>query len=147
MHPWCSWLTRRPAAQTVAALLVLSIGFTVLQTLPAYAGAEETWAGMMAGAAAGMWISNRVRAFARQERPRGMINWERTREIAVGMNKGEALTAVERSRLDAYYGELVARCIPIVDHRGSAFGDGSSRNGNPCVVKPEPMISTPSSRS
>lgn len=85
-------------------------------------------AGMMAGAAAGMWISNRVRAFARQERPSGMINWERTREIAVGMNKGEALTAVERSRLDAYYGELVARCIPIVtEYTGTSLPTNDQR--------------------
>jgi coenzyme F420 biosynthesis associated uncharacterized protein len=85
-------------------------------------------AGMMAGAAAGMWISNRIRTFAKQERPTGMIDWDRTREIAVGMNKGQALTAVERSRLDAYYGDLVARCIPIVtEYTGTSLPTNDQR--------------------
>lgn len=85
-------------------------------------------AGMMAGAAAGMWISNRIRTFAKQERPTGMIDWDRTREIAVGMNKGQALTAVERSQLDAYYGDLVARCIPIVtEYTGTSLPTNDQR--------------------
>jgi coenzyme F420 biosynthesis associated uncharacterized protein len=85
-------------------------------------------AGMMAGAAAGMWISNRIRTFAKQERPTGMIDWDRTREIAVGMNKGQALTAVERYRLDAYYGDLVARCIPIVtEYTGTSLPTNDQR--------------------
>ena len=49
---------------------------------------------------------SRIRDYANQERPEGMINWSRSREIAVGMNRGETLTAVERERLDEYYGEL-----------------------------------------
>jgi len=43
-----------------------------------------------------------------------MVDWNRAREIATGMNKGDTLTATERERLNAYYGELVTRCIPIV---------------------------------
>jgi len=91
-----------------------------------------TTAGVMAGAALGVWAGKRIQAYARQERPEGMINWNRTREIATAMNKGESLTAVERERLDRYYGDLVAKCIPIVseytgsslptdDHRTFAF--------------------------
>ena len=72
-----------------------------------------TTAGVVAGAALGVWAGKRIQAFAQQDRPDGMIDWRRTREIAVGMNKGETLTAVDRERLDAYYGDLVARCIPI----------------------------------
>jgi len=79
-----------------------------------------TTAGVVAGAALGVWAGKRIQAFAQQDRPDGMIDWRRTREIAVGMNKGETLTAVDRERLDAYYGDLVARCIPIVaDYTGS----------------------------
>ncbi len=94
--------------------------------------AKLATAGVMAGAAIGVWAGKRIKDYARQERPEGMINWNRTREIAVAMNKGESLTAVERERLDAYYGDLVAKCIPIVseytgaslptdDHRTFAF--------------------------
>ncbi len=94
--------------------------------------AKLTTAGVMAGAALGVWAGKRIKDYARQERPEGMINWNRTREIAVAMNKGETLTAVERERLDRYYGDLVATCIPIVseytgsslptdDHRTFAF--------------------------
>jgi coenzyme F420 biosynthesis associated uncharacterized protein len=71
-------------------------------------------AGVVAGAAAGVWAARRIRDYTNQERPDGMINWSRTRDIAVNMNRGDTLNAVERARLDEYYGELVARCIPIV---------------------------------
>lgn len=85
-------------------------------------------AGVMAGAALGVWAGKRIQAFAQQERPDGMINWNRTREIAVGMNKGDSLTAVDRERLDAYYGELVARCIPIVtEYTGSTLPTTNQR--------------------
>ena len=91
-----------------------------------------TTAGVMAGAALGVWAGKRIHTYAQQERPEGMINWNRTRDIATAMNKGESLTAVERERLDRYYGDLVAQCIPIVseytgsslptdDHRTFAF--------------------------
>src|SRR5680860_396688 len=81
---------------------------------PGEIGKTVTTAGVVAGAALGVWAGKRIHAFAQQQRPDGMIDWRRTREIAAGMNKGEPLTAVERERLDNYYGELVARCIPIV---------------------------------
>lgn len=89
-------------------------------------------AGAFVGAALGVATSRVIRSYAQQDRPEGMINWSRTREIAVNMNRGETLTGAERERLDAYYGELVDRCIPIVseytgsslptyDHRTFAF--------------------------
>lgn len=71
-------------------------------------------AGAMAGAALGVWAGKRIQKFAKRDRPEGMIDWERSREIAAGMNKGDTLTASERDHLDAYYGGLVAKCIPIV---------------------------------
>jgi len=87
-----------------------------------------TTAGVVAGAAIGVWAGKRLQSFAQQDRPDGMINWRRTREIAAGMNKGETLTAVDRERLDAYYGELVARCIPIVtDYTGSVLPSTDQR--------------------
>jgi coenzyme F420 biosynthesis associated uncharacterized protein len=73
-------------------------------------------AGVVAGAALGVWATNRVKEFAGQDRPEGMINWQRTRDIATGMNKGDTLTVAERDRLNAYYGDLVAKCIPIVSN-------------------------------
>lgn len=84
--------------------------------------AKLATAGVMAGAALGVWAGKRIKEYAGQERPSGMINWNRTREIAVAMNKGETLTAVQRERLDAYYGDLVAKCIPIVsDYTGTSL--------------------------
>lgn len=81
-----------------------------------------TTAGVVAGAALGVWAGKRIQAFAQRDRPDGMINWHRTREIAAGMNRGETLTAAERERLDNYYGALVARCIPIVtEYTGSVL--------------------------
>lgn len=71
-------------------------------------------AGAAAGAVAGIWTSRKVREFANQERPDSMINWERSRTIAVRMNREAALTAAEREALDAYYRDLVSQCIPIV---------------------------------
>ena len=51
-----------------------------------------------------------------------MIDWERAREVAVSMNRGDTLTAAQRKRLDAYYEDLVAKCIPIVsDYTGTVL--------------------------
>jgi coenzyme F420 biosynthesis associated uncharacterized protein len=71
-------------------------------------------AGVVGGVAAGVWLTRRVRDYSRVQRPDGMIDWQRTREVAVSMNRGDTLTAVQRARLDAYYEDLVSQCIPIV---------------------------------
>jgi coenzyme F420 biosynthesis associated uncharacterized protein len=71
-------------------------------------------AGAMMGAAAGVWAGKRIQQFAQKERPEGMVDWERSREIATNMNRGDSLTASEREELNAYYGALVATCVPIV---------------------------------
>lgn len=87
-------------------------------------------AGTLAGAsvAVGVWAGKRMQSFAQQERPEGMVNWDRSREIATKMNKGDVLTAAERLRFDAYYSELVERCIPIVsEYTGTQLPDSGRR--------------------
>ena len=78
------------------------------------AGRTVAAAGLLLGAAAGAWAGGRARAYAAREHPPGLIDWERARSIAVNMNRGQALTAGERARLDAYYRTLVQRCVPVV---------------------------------
>ena len=70
--------------------------------------------GLLAGAAVGAWAGRQPRPAARPSGPAGMIDWEQARGIAVSMNRGGALTAPERARLDAYYRGLVQRCVPTV---------------------------------
>ncbi len=70
--------------------------------------------GLLAGAAVGAWAGGKARSFAARERSPGLIDWEQARAIAVNMNRGQALTSAERSRLDDYYRGLVQHCIPIV---------------------------------
>lgn len=85
-------------------------------------------AGAMMGAAAGVWAGKRIQAFAQKERPEGMVDWERSREVATNMNKGDALTAAEREELNAYYGRLVAKCIPIVsEYTGTSLPTDEER--------------------
>jgi coenzyme F420 biosynthesis associated uncharacterized protein len=85
-------------------------------------------AGAVLGAGAGVWASKKIKEFAGRERPEGMVDWERAREIATNMNKGDALTASEREELNAYYGELVARCIPIVsEYTGTSLPSETER--------------------
>lgn len=73
-------------------------------------------AGLLAGAAVGAWASGRVRDWSTRtaEAAPGLIDWNQVRGIAINMNRGVALTAVERSRLDAYYRDLIRRCVPLV---------------------------------
>ncbi len=73
-------------------------------------------AGLLAGAAVGAWASGRVRDWSARttEAAPGLIDWNQVRGIAINMNRGLALTGVERSRLDAYYRDLVHRCVPLV---------------------------------
>lgn len=70
--------------------------------------------GLVAGVAVGAWAGNKVQGLTTREAPSTLIDWEQARGIAINMNRGQTLTRVEREKLDAYYRELVARCIPIV---------------------------------
>jgi coenzyme F420 biosynthesis associated uncharacterized protein len=71
-------------------------------------------AGLLAGAAVGAWAGTKMRGMLDVDDDGAVIDWERARAIATNMNRGNTLTAAERSRLDAYYAELVQRCVPIV---------------------------------
>jgi coenzyme F420 biosynthesis associated uncharacterized protein len=86
--------------------------------------------GTLAGASvvAGVWAGKRVQSFVQKDRPEGMVNWDRSREIATRMNKGDTLTASERLRLDTYYSGLVECCIPIVSkYTGTQLPDPERR--------------------
>jgi coenzyme F420 biosynthesis associated uncharacterized protein len=72
--------------------------------------------GLVAGAAAGAWASGKVRSVAATSAPSTLIDWEQARNIAINMNRGQALTQTERDQLDAYYRDLGQRCVPIVAH-------------------------------
>jgi coenzyme F420 biosynthesis associated uncharacterized protein len=85
-------------------------------------------AGLLAGAAVGAWATTRLRGPAPADAPSGLIDWEQARGIAVNMNRGGALTAVERSRLDDDYRDLVRRCVPVVaDYTGTSLPDALER--------------------
>jgi coenzyme F420 biosynthesis associated uncharacterized protein len=82
-------------------------------------------AGLVAGAAVGAWASTKLRSKSEANAPAGVIDWEHARIIAINMNRGRSLTAVERERLDTYYNDLVQRCIPIVsDYMGATLPNG-----------------------
>lgn len=70
--------------------------------------------GAIAGAAAGAWAANKLRATDPSEIDTRLIDWEQARRIATNMNREEAMTKVERDRLDAEYRSLVQQCIPLV---------------------------------
>ena len=75
--------------------------------------------GIVAGAAVGAWAANRLRPSDQPtptpETDHRLIDWEHARSIAINMNRSASLTSVERQRLDAYYRELVAQAIPVVE--------------------------------
>jgi coenzyme F420 biosynthesis associated uncharacterized protein len=70
--------------------------------------------GLVAGAAAGAWATAKLRSVSTHESTEGVIDWEQARGIAINMNRGQTLTAPQRSRLDDYYRDLVTKCVPIV---------------------------------
>ena len=77
-------------------------------------------AGVVAGAATGAWVVNRIRATPisqdapREPVTRPIMDWEQARSIAVNMNRGASLTATDRKRLNAYYQNLSNLCVPAV---------------------------------
>ncbi|MEZ4500401.1 MAG: zinc-dependent metalloprotease [Thermomicrobiales bacterium] len=82
--------------------------------------------GLVAGAAAGALLTGRLRKPAEAVAPivvdsgdSSIVDWAKARSIAINMNRGAALTATERSRLDAYYRELSDIVTPLVaDYMG-----------------------------
>lgn len=77
-------------------------------------GRSTVAAGAILGAAAAVWAGRRIQEFARTERPEGMVNWKRSLEIALRMNKESALTAAERASLSESYGKMVDDCVPLI---------------------------------
>ncbi len=83
--------------------------------------------GIVAGAAAGAWLTGKLRnppvdlapVETSPGRTSSFVDWEQARSIAVNMNRGAALTAPEREKLDAVDRELSVTCIPLV---GSYMG-------------------------
>jgi coenzyme F420 biosynthesis associated uncharacterized protein len=71
-------------------------------------------AGMVLGAAALVWAGKRVQEFAAIDRPEGMVNWQRSLEIALRMNKESTLTAAPREELSTSYTRLVDECVPLI---------------------------------
>lgn len=71
-------------------------------------------AGLVVGAAAGAWVGRRVLPKSVARTSRSMIDWEQARSIAVSMNRGETMTVARRAQLDAYYRDLVEKCLPLV---------------------------------
>lgn len=73
-------------------------------------------AGLLIGAAVGVWVGNRARDFSssRQSSTPGLIDWNQARTIAVSMNRESSLSEVRRQELDAYYKQLVDQAVPLV---------------------------------
>lgn len=69
--------------------------------------------GLFAGAAVGAWVTAQSRSRA-PETSTGLIDWNQAAAIATNLNRGEALSAVQRTRLDGAYRRLVETCLPIV---------------------------------
>lgn len=83
-------------------------------------------AGVVVGAAAAVWAGKRILAFSKQERPEGMVDWNRALDIALRMNQEAALTATEREELSGFYAELVEQCVPLItDYTGTELPAGS----------------------
>lgn len=85
-------------------------------------------AGATIGIAAGAWGVRKVQSFANKDRSSAMIDWEHARKIATDMNKGDALTVAERTRLDAEYARMVEECVPIIsEYTGVSLPDNPDR--------------------
>lgn len=90
--------------------------------------------GLLAGAAAGAWATNRLRNSEPTDDnelppPKPIVDWEQARTLAINMNRGAALTATERSRLDQLYQRLTEQCIPMVgDYMGVDLPSGTGQS-------------------
>ena len=70
--------------------------------------------GLITGAVVGSYGAIQLRRAAQGNTVEGMIDWERVRKVATTMNQEAALTARQRETLNAEYGQLVERTIPMV---------------------------------
>jgi coenzyme F420 biosynthesis associated uncharacterized protein len=67
--------------------------------------------GAVAGAA---WAASRPRPVADPESAPTLIDWERVRAVATGMNRQAAADQAAAAGLGRYYSGLVARCVPLI---------------------------------
>ena len=87
-------------------------------------------AGVILAAAAGAWVGQRLQQpmTGTAAEPPPLIDWRQARDIAVTMNRDEALPIAARHKLDAEYRALVARCVPIVSaYTSDALPDAPER--------------------
>lgn len=83
-------------------------------------------AGAVAGAAFSVWVNRRNKSRTPGVNVEGVIDWEKARDTATRMNQGVSLTATERERLNAYYFDLVEKCVPIVtEYTGTSLPNGA----------------------
>ncbi len=81
-------------------------------------------------AAAGAWVGRRLHqpVDAARAEPLSIIDWRQARDVAVTMNRDEALTMPERRRLDAEYRALVTQCVPVVSaYTGDSLPEAPER--------------------
>jgi coenzyme F420 biosynthesis associated uncharacterized protein len=81
-------------------------------------------------AAAGAWAGRRLHQpiDAANAESLSLIDWRQARDVAVMMNREEALTMPERRRLDAEYRALVAHCVPVVSaYTGDSLPEAPER--------------------
>jgi coenzyme F420 biosynthesis associated uncharacterized protein len=81
-------------------------------------------------AAAGAWAGRRLHQpiDAAKAESLSLIDWRQARDVAVMMNREDALTMPERRRLDAEYRALVAQCVPVVSaYTGDSLPEAPER--------------------
>ena len=70
--------------------------------------------GLLAGVAVGaLWVAGRARPVTEQGTPT-LINWDRVRAVATGMNRLAPTEVADLPSLRRQYAEQVARCVPLI---------------------------------
>lgn len=76
--------------------------------------------GAFAGVAMGYWAKRKTRDYQERGEVPKLLDWDRARSVAVGMNRGQALDAARRAELKSVYRSLVERCLePIGAYTGA----------------------------
>lgn len=69
--------------------------------------------GLLAGVVAGAAWASRARPALEHGTPT-LIDWERVRSVATGMNRQPAAELTNAAEMSRYYAELVDRCVPLI---------------------------------
>lgn len=70
--------------------------------------------GLLAGAVLGaVWVAGRARPVTEHGTPT-LIDWDRVRAVATGMNRGPGAHPAHLAALRQQYGRHVARCVPLI---------------------------------